>query len=647
MLAALHRRDFMGKRGRARKRRGEVSEVTSSPSQPLPPNMVSMLERGEAILDELRGGASFEDAIERRRNALRELLEPFDAVHLLAHVMLREIPLDPDTYRETQHDGLAFVVEFVAAELVRRPGREGTERPTSPIDGRLIDEIHTSMQEVALLESFRRARRVGRGTPEGAARSRAAMQHLMLRGPGWAWQEHGVLRGLSGPAHLETRIRDQLGFTADDAIACSEAAAALFPIQMEKHREETRHEIAAFNDEHPAHVWATQVIEGWQKAPAKQQALYIPASWAFTHIGDAMLIGTDDLAARAGVSADVAGAYLRALATSLPHDDDGWLVTAEFVRNHPYLDFGVDGHLLSVPGNDLWALRGAFEKALKGDQGYLRHRGRWLEERAVDRLVDALPPNEVHRGVTYTLDVGAGESQDGEIDGLLCLGDVAVIVEAKGATLRPGARRGGEALLKHLTETLTKAAEQAERATAALEAGVTLRVDGKPIDLATPIREVHPILVTLDDLSAVAPILWQLRDSRILPAGTQAPWLVTLHELDLICGTVEWPAQLIHFLRRRTRVNERGGIDASDELDLWMHYLLVGLYFEDDPDQPTRLTSFTDPLDAWVLYEHGDRTVPAPKPAMTIDDNTRRFWTSSATSGRRRPGSPLPAPCSR
>jgi hypothetical protein len=102
--------------------------------------------------------------------------------------------------------------------------------------------------------------------------------------------------------------------------------------------------------------------------------------------------------------------------------------------------------------------------------------------------------------------------------------------------------------------------------------------------------------------------------------------VVTLHELDLVARTIEWPVQFVHFLRRRSRLNELGYLVASDELDWWMHYLLIGLYFEEDENRGrTRLLSHTDPLDAWVLFDQGMRQVPAPKPAMQLDKR-KQLW---------------------
>jgi hypothetical protein len=157
------------------------------------------------------------------------------------------------------------------------------------------------------------------------------------------------------------------------------------------------------------------------------------------------------------------------------------------------------------------------------------------------------------------------------------------------------------------------------------------------------VREVHPVVVTLDDLSSVAPVLWELESSRVLPDGVTLPWVVTLHELEQVCDTVEWPVQLIHFLRRRSRLNRLGGLVATDELDWWMHYLQVGLYFEDDQAVGRRrLTSMTDDLDAWNLWAHGHRETEAPKPRMNLDARTRRFLDTICAE---RPAGWVPAAC--
>jgi len=627
----------MGKRTRRRARKQR--------NQGAPPeNFIRGIEYGASAMEELRSGATPEHAVAERRSALRSVIDPMDAIHVLGQVAMAEVALDADTYKESDHPGSAFVIEMVAAEIIRRPTRAGTRDSTPVIDGRVLGEVRRLAHEAAMLESFRRfASSGGFESPEGAARGRAATQHLMLRGPGWPWQEHETLRGLFGPSRFSEQIVAALGFGVEDAITCSDAVVKLIPERVRDHMLAARATAGEFGTDHPAYRWATENVGGWQDAPAQQQAHGITALWAMNHIGDALLLDAEALAESAGVEVSAATAYLTNLGQTLGQEDGDWFQMAEAVRYRPFIEFDEGRYLLTVPGNNLWALRSRFESALKADKAYTVHRGRWLERRAVDLLAPALCADEAHVSVDFSVPSGTGQRAEGEIDGLIRCGDVGLVIEAKSATMRAGARRGGEALLRHLRDTLAKAAAQGTHARDAFEHEGQFRVNGRALELGERIREVHPILVTLDDLSPVAPVLWQLEGSRVMPEGVALPWVVTLHELELVAQTIEWPAQFVHFLRRRARLNALGRHIASDELDWWMHYLLFGLYFDVDEDVgPIRFTSLTDSLDAWVLYERGLRETPAPRPTMKLDDSSRRFMDLICSE---RPDGWVPAAC--
>lgn len=614
----------MGKRGRARKRRGEQLY------EPLPANFVATLERGQVLYPELQAGNDLRENVQRRREELRNLIARFDAGHLLAQVSMGEAITDPDSYRESDHLGQAYVVELLAAELLCRPGRQGTEAVTPPIDGRVLDEIRRLIQEAVLLETFRRHRAAGaKESPEGDARGRAATQNLMLRNPGWPWQEHDLLRGLFGEQRFAAALRKALGFDADQAIQLTSAALTLMTHRVHEHMSSAREGAASFDSNHPAHRWASTVFDAsrWQQAPEEQQALYIPFLWAMNHVGDSLVITPAALGEEAQIDATASGGLLQSLAVGFGQNPtEDWFAAAERVRYKPFAELEPDNYMLTVPGNDLWALRGLMESVLKTNKGYIRHRGSWLESRSAELLNTALKADATFTSLDFDYKDDAGNERHGEIDALMLCDDAAIAVEAKSATLRPGARRGGEALVSHLRETLTKAAEQGTRARQALHArGARFTAGNTSVDLNDRVHEVHPVVVTLDDLSSVAPVLWQLEGTRVLPEGTTLPWVVTLHELDQVCQTVEWPVQLVHFLRRRSRLNALGNRIASDELDWWMHYLRYGLYFEEDDPRLQRVLSLTDDLDAWMLWAHGERETSAPKPSMNLDKRTRDF----------------------
>jgi hypothetical protein len=588
----------------------------------LPANFRRSLELGAKVIGSLGKGADLEQEIASRRKALRDVLDSHDAVHLMGQLCMAESFIDPNTYAESEHPGSAYVIEMVAAELLRRGDRAGS-REASAIDANVLGPIRDLAAEAAILESLRRQINAGFWDgPEGAARGRAAAHHLYLRNPGWWWQEHETLRGLFGEERFASRHREKLGFDCEAAIRISDAVPDLTRDQLRNWMESARDDSRDFAAGHPAYDWAEEVFDGKWKSDPTNAARFIPVVWALNNVGDACLLSPSGVAAAAGVEIEVAAAYLDRMSLPFDQGEDDWFALAETARWRPYIKVTDDAYLLTIPGADLWALRGAFEGVLKEDSGYRGHRGRWLERRAAEILAPVLKPDELHHSVRFH-----DSDRQGEIDVLLRCGSTAVLIEAKSATMRPGARRGGAALLKHLRENLTKAADQGKRAKDALFGSIPLTdPKGTEVKLTERITEVQTIMVTLDDLSSVAPVLWELEGTRTLPGDATAPWVVTLHELEQVAATTQWPVQFIHFLRRRSRLNEFGRFVASDELDWWMHYLTLGLYFEEETgEERVRYTSLTDPLDQWVLYEQGIRSEPAPKPEMKVPPGSAQF----------------------
>jgi hypothetical protein len=559
---------------------------------------------------------------------LERIFAPYDAIHLLGQFAGSEWAFRrADEYVESEDPWAAYVVELAAAILVRRPSRGGELSVTPFIDARVLEPSRELLHEIIALEAFRRGKRAlaTESAAFGAARRRAAFQHLMVRAPGWTYQENAALSDLFKRSDLARQLREVLGFNATEAVACVEAVARLIPSHIEKLMDDARGGRLS-----EALAWADEVVSVREGAgpPAVRDAA-LASLWALTHVGDALCFTSEEISTAAKVPIAAAAAFMAALATGFGRADDDVFALAEAIRARPYLDLGDGSYFPTVAGNDTWALRAVLEAALAGD-AYSRHRGRWLERKAGERVAAALAPDELHFEVVIA-PAGGGE-QLGEIDALLRYGDTAIVIEAKGAAQRISAKRGGEALITHLETTVLKAAQQAALARRALAGEEAIQLsasDGTELTLGAQVREVHPIVVTLGDLSAVAPVLWELAGTKVLPAEVTIPWLVTWYQLDLVSDLLEWPAQLVHFLRRRSRMNDIGRLHAVDELDWFMLYLNQGLYFEEDEHpgerEHVRYLSQTDELDAWVLWNQGIRTKPAPKPQQGLDEATRRF----------------------
>ncbi|MTD47480.1 hypothetical protein GKE82_25080 [Conexibacter sp. W3-3-2] len=591
----------------------------------LPTNFVLGMERAMRLLEEIAAGKDVVVAIAERRRALDELLDGVDTVHALGALIRSEVALDPESYSESETPGSSYVVEMTAAALLARSAR--APNGARVLDGAFTTQVREVTGDACFLESLRRA--LGAGSPVSgvsAARGRAAAQDLMLRAPGWVWQEHETLRGLFGEERFEARLRAEVGLGVDEAIACADGWVVEAGGWAADRLANALADDRAFGPGHPVYDWADSHVGGpWRDQPIEQQAQFLPMVWAWSTEGEALVLTPERLASASGVSVEHARCYLEALSLKLGEATDiDWFQATDMVRWKPFIDLGGGEYMPTVPGNDLWALRSLFESVVKG-KSYAKHRGSWLEQRAAGLLAGVLRPTQDVRNA-YIVD--ATGSRIGEVDAILQLDDTVICVEAKSATMRPSARRGGDALRGFLAENFTKAVEQSARARAAVLDGRLVDEAGRPIALAGHVREVHTVAVTLDDLSAVAPVVWQLEGTELLAAGSAPPWVLTLHELEQVCATTEWPAQLILFLRRRARLNELARHLASDELDWWMHFLNRGLYFEDeDAAARVRFASLTGPLDAWMLYERGLRETPAPKSRMPLDDRSRAALT--------------------
>jgi hypothetical protein len=148
-------------------------------------------------------------------------------VHLLAHVSLSETSLDADTYRESDNTALAYVVELVAAELLTRPGRTGSQEHSPALDAHVTEEARRIAHEAALLKSFRRWRSArGSAEPESAARGRAAMQHLSSATPAGRGRSMACSAACLAIRGSPTRWEEELGFVAGAWLTFRELKAA-------------------------------------------------------------------------------------------------------------------------------------------------------------------------------------------------------------------------------------------------------------------------------------------------------------------------------------------------------------------------------------------------------------------------------------
>lgn len=576
------------------------------------------------------------------RDELRTSLAHFDAFDVLANLWLLNVPKDPETYREWEEEGVLAVVEIAASVMIEREQRAG-ETPHATLTGEVIAQTQGLAKNLLMLKAFSAMISTSEPgtapTPFEDIRARALAHRIGVRGPSYDWQERDTFMDLLDHPVVRADVLKACGLSASTAVAFVDAIDA---IGLEQLREkviearETADNIIAdiervrsgLEVQDPRAMSIAQRLEHLPADHAGDQIRSAAIAWVGAGLGSTLSFTSTDLAAKVGCDVRDADAFVSMLCIGFGELNNlGRPVDIEDIRHRPLIK-DADGRYLCVsPHNLHWGLRPTLEQKLKqAGQGpfkrYDRHRSRTIEHRAVAALAKALRADWAHEGLEYEV-FEDGEPKRPELDGLVRLDSALVIVEAKASSMRASARRVAPLSFKEwLEDEVSAAAQQARRAKQAIvDAGAPV-FDSEGRSMQLDLQDTHhvfEVIVVLEDLPAVGPSTWLLADAGILPKEP-IPWVVSLHELEVICDVVARPSELVHYLQRRQRMDETRRAWAMDELDYFMHYLLFGLFWPEPPDgtldtaPPEQLLSHAEKLDAWYMYERGQRKAPVEKP---------------------------------
>ncbi len=173
---------------------------------------------------------------------------------------------------------------------------------------------------------------------------------------------------------------------------------------------------------------------------------------------------------------------------------------------------------------------------------------------------------------------------------LLCVIDgIAICVEIKAGGIREPGREGDKnKLFTDLEKTIAGASRQAQRLKNLLKYnGGVWDKDGNWRDFSE-IKEIHQIVVCLEDLNSISPTLSTLVDSGIIQ-NENLPWVVSVSDLLVFSKLIQRPVHFIRYLRSRVSAEAVKFITAQDELDLLMWFIYGGLFFHPNPQRKYEL----------------------------------------------------------
>jgi hypothetical protein len=578
-------------------------------------------------------------------DGLRASMAPYDAFDVVANLAFANEPFDAETYRQTEHPGLGAIVELGALLMLERPSREGEGERPHFIQGPVVEEWNEKLRRILHDNLVLTWTELAEDDAEGLNGLRYAIRNyeLFVRYPSYESQERHLLSELF-PESLDQASRDALGFTIAEGIRCVEELNALPKDRFIDRAQEgksthlrlmdARERLRKGQSVARSLKASAEALTKMSRKQAEAELRNMVGGWVFLAMGDTCQVTVAELSQAAGISEDAAEAFLDAFSLSFRREaKDNYTTSLREIRDSPILTDGNGNYLCASTGDLFYSLRPRMEQAFKESNRiwniYERGRAKFLETESVWFLRQILKPDVWHGNLFYK--VNGGEF---ELDGILIVDTVAFLVEAKAARLTDPARRGAPVRLKRdLEKIVGDAGEQLARVrTLVTDEG---RIEGRLADgTATEVdcgrvRRVFSINVVLEDMNWIAPTLWEVLASGIIPSDEELPVVLSIGELEIICELSERCAQLVHYFVRRDRINRVRRVVAPEELDLFMYYLKKGLYFDDvfeEEDSPTmiEIPAMTDDLDAYYFWKQGARR-KARKPKQKLTPQLDRI----------------------
>ena len=595
------------------------------------------------------------EAVQSEVNAMQDLIADADAFDVIELMRLRAIPPVSVAALGEGFDGSGAAIELVALLLIARGSRKPDAEPGS--GNRLhetTEELHRRAVKLLRLSAFKLFAESSMHPGEPLARLAAEYQsnNVSVRSMQYATFHDTFNETLFNNQAMNGLMHEALGFTY---VAFDTIRHAIQDFYSEKLTgvRDLLGEIAVESDGGRIPQTEDRIAQGQRAAI---ESLFLP--------GDRASFRAEDIMARTGLDSTQVSSVLNTFTLKFDDSRRGSDLVFDFLRGdnplarRALLADETGNHVMTSLQIGTDSLRRIIEDALKASKYWKRYdkiRKDVSERLAMDYLQAALKTTAQHTNLKYFApSVGIEPSaldpscvnltavaEQTEADGLFLIEDVALCVEVKARSIAGQARRGDITRLnRELKETIGSAARQARRLERLIETNHGLWLEDRTwLDLSF-VREVRSIAVGLDDYGPIGIALDELRRANVITDG-KLPWVTSLHDLATISSVIDRPAELLLYIRRRSDSGVASLYRARDQLDLFMLFLNGGLYVEPDPDEvhrlypatpppskhdrrryaesarPTRVGTFTDPLDAWIYSKEGDSPFPAAKPGFT------------------------------
>jgi hypothetical protein len=248
-----------------------------------------------------------------------------------------------------------------------------------------------------------------------------------------------------------------------------------------------------------------------------------------------------------------------------------------------------------------------------------------LESDAITMLVDVLRPDFNHQSVYYPNPDEPGNLT--ELDGLIGVGNILILVEAKAGGLSRAASRGApESLEQELSDLIIEGQRQSERAEKYIRS-----MPRAPFFDQTGVNEIRAvergryrkifrIVVTKEDLGWVGARIAVL--SLLDPSLSNSyPWHISIEDLRAVSRLFQGDGiRFVHYLEKRLAASAETGLNQSDELDHVGLYLQINSYHDFPASGVDRMTydsSYMESINKYFMDLSIGETSVTPRQAMS------------------------------
>ena len=570
-----------------------------------------------------------------------------------------------DGYRESETHGIPGTIEIVAIALLCGPDLRSevtSSESTQEAVAKIREHALTLMKLTATI-SFANSAEIE--SPLASVASELSSSSAFIRGNQYGSIGDEMNEAILTSEPISEIVNSKLGFTYSALNSVAKAAGKLYSKRKFDLLDRLRDSYESAKGEEPA--------------PEIRKAATAALSDLFNTPGQSASLTSTDIAQNAGLDITVVRNVLNLYSKRFSEADNPAAAVTRFVHgSNPLSGRGLvrsrsdDRYLILVDAIPTDNVRRIIEAELKSDprwQLYGQKRDSVAEELATARLSKILgsPPRMVAfeyyaTGSTGDCDLSRNSKNPrsntklSESDALFVVDDVAICLEVKAGEVSDKARSGNiRRIARDLEKTVGDATNQASRVRRLIEenGGLWLR-SGTWLELGH-VREVRSIAACLDDFGSLGVAADALIRAGILDDDS-IPWIVSLHDLGVVEQLGLSPAEFFLYLRRRTDPATSKKFVAVDELDVLMWFLRGGLYVEPDPDEiyrrypmsprptkamraryrkevPTRISTLTDSLDAWMYYREGLTQTAAEKPSRATNTAVSELVKDLAAKG--------------